>query len=158
MKIYKLPIPFGIISDNFICADNKLQTLENAPISVGTKSKGMFNCANNDLTTLEHMPKNVTGWVSCVSNPLESLKGIELDSDLTQIMLTYSPKLPLLRLLVCKGNVEIYNEDNDGALEYHTSVHDIINYHIKTYPSLKERIYKCQYALIKAGFKENARW
>jgi hypothetical protein len=156
MKIYKLPIPFGVISENFICADNKLTTLENAPTIVGNSYRGTFNCSNNNLTTLEHMPKRVTGWFSCVANPLISLKGIELDSDLEDVMLSYQPNLPLLRLLVTNHSVEIYQENNH--LKFQPNIQDIFNHHIKTYSNIKERIIKCQYALIKAGFKENAKW
>jgi hypothetical protein len=40
----------------------------------------------------------------------------------------------------------------------YNEVEDLINNYIDTEPELKQRIYKCQYALIKAGYKGNAKW
>jgi hypothetical protein len=71
-------------------------------------------------------------------------------------MLSYQPNLPLLRLLVTNHSVEIYQENNH--LKFQPNIQDIFNHHIKTYSNIKERIIKCQYAMIKAGYKGNAKW
>jgi hypothetical protein len=60
----------------------------------------------------------------------------------------------VLRLLVAKTEIEFSN----NAFERAKKIEDILNINIQTYSNIKERIYRCQYALIKAGFRGNARW
>jgi hypothetical protein len=95
-------------------------------------------------------------WCLDISNcpNLQSLEGIEPNSKINKIELDWVPNLPLLRLLIAKVRVDFMNDLNENAVE----VTKIMNHHIKTYSNLKERIIKCQYALIKAGFKGNAKW
>jgi hypothetical protein len=56
-----IPVQFGYVSGEFICADNVLDSLEGCPSEVG----GGFYCGNNDLTSLEGCPKEVGGNFSC---------------------------------------------------------------------------------------------
>jgi len=64
-------IQFGTIKGDFICARNKLTSLEGAPQEIG----GHFNCSNNKLTSLKGAPKESTGAFICYNNKLTSLKG-----------------------------------------------------------------------------------
>jgi hypothetical protein len=50
-----LPVKFNLITNNFICANNKLTTLEGAPNIV----EGDFSCDFNPLINHSHMPKKI---------------------------------------------------------------------------------------------------
>ena len=55
-----------------MCDDNKLTSLEGAPLHIG----GNFWCTDNKLTSLEGAPKIVGGEFICSFNMLTSLEGI----------------------------------------------------------------------------------
>ena len=57
-------IQFGTIKGDFICARNKLTSLEGAPQEIG----GHFNCSDNKLTSLEGGPQRVNEHVLCSNN------------------------------------------------------------------------------------------
>ena len=71
MNLTKLPIKFRKVIDNFFCSNNKLTSLEGAPIHVG----GNFYCDKNRLTSLEGSPAHVGGYFSCYHNKVKSLEG-----------------------------------------------------------------------------------
>lgn len=154
----KIPVKFGKIRSHFSCSNTGLTTLENAPEEVG----GNFFCTENNLTSFEHAPKNLykatvgNGSFYGYANPLQSLKGIEMDTIVSNIEVDYFPEMPLLRLLV--ANEVVSFPKITSKLEPATEVENILNQHIQEFPNLKERIIKCQYALMKAGFKANAKW
>lgn len=136
--------PMHIIGD-FNCSNNQLTSLRHGPAMVS----GEYDCHSNQLTSFEGLPGVLGGGVNCSLNPLTSLKGLDFNSKIEGLItITYSENLPLLRLCVSNYQVDTCNEE----------VNSIINHCIKSYPNLKERIIKCQYALIKAGFKNNAKW
>jgi len=78
MGLTKIPFKFKLCSSNFICSNNKLKTLENAPFTV----HGNFNCSFNMLENLIGGPRLVSKMYNCSNNMLSSLKGapIKLNS------------------------------------------------------------------------------
>lgn len=64
-----LPVQFNIIKGSFICAKNKLITLQGAP----RKVYGDFIVADNQLTSLEFCPKKVKGRLDIQKNKLTNL-------------------------------------------------------------------------------------
>jgi hypothetical protein len=70
------------------------------------------------------------------------------------LLLTYSPRLPLLRALVAKRGVRLWAGDElqTGDAE---KVGEILN---KYAGEGRRGIFKCKKALIEAGFSGNARW
>jgi hypothetical protein len=64
-------IRFGRIVGQFVCADNKLTSLDGAPNSVEMG----FSCADNKLKSLEGGPKKVGKNYYCFNNQLTSLEG-----------------------------------------------------------------------------------
>jgi hypothetical protein len=67
----RLPFQFGKVGGYFVCAYNRLTSLEGCPKEVG----GNFVCAYNRLTSLEGCPKEVGGNFDCSHNWLTSLEG-----------------------------------------------------------------------------------
>ena len=161
--VNKLPVRFGEIGGDFICEGNHLTTLENAPGSV----RGRFNCHDNEITSLVGAPTRV-GWVFdcsynkltslkgapksveyefvCNRNPLVSLEGAPEGTD-TIFICDYNNQLPLLRLI----NYDTVEFINDVPLK----VYEIL----KKYSGQgKKGAIKAAAELIKAGYKDNARW
>lgn len=54
-KITEFPFKFGVISGDFNCRDNKLESLKNSPNQVN----GSFNCSENKLTSLDCCPEKI---------------------------------------------------------------------------------------------------
>jgi hypothetical protein len=71
MDLTALPIKFGKVDGYFICNNNRLHSLEGAPITVG----GNFYCGDNQLTSLKGAPSKVDGDFKCYYNQLTSLEG-----------------------------------------------------------------------------------
>ena len=71
MGFDKLPLKFNRVNGNFMCARNRLTSLEGSPKYVD----GFFDCANNQLENLECSPKEVCDGFYCQYNKLTSLKG-----------------------------------------------------------------------------------
>lgn len=87
----KLPIKFHMVDGYFDISDNKLKTLEGCPEIVtkdfncsknaletlfdGPKEVGDFNCSYNNLKDLSYAPKVVKGFFDCSNNKISSLKG-----------------------------------------------------------------------------------
>jgi hypothetical protein len=182
----KLPVQFGVVTGFFLCAGSQLHTLEGAPHSVGdvfdcssnalthlthaprhvgkhfrcsdnliqslqhapTHVSGYFNCAQNRLTNLLHAPTYVELNFTCHGNPLTSLKGMPEHVGNT-IWITWDPQLPLLRTLVAK-EVQFMNQNSQSV-----TVDKILNKYVG---QGKPGAIRAAGELIKAGFKENARW
>lgn len=182
----KLPVKFGVVSGIFICANSQLTTLEGCPTHVGEtfdcsqnaltslmhapghvgknfrcsnnqltslahaprRVQGYFNCARNQLTDLTHAPEWVQDNFSCYENPLTSLTGMPAHVG-KAIWLTYDAQLPLLRTLVAE-EVQFMNITPESD-----QVADILN---KYMGSGKPGAIRAAAELIKAGFKDNARW
>ena len=182
-KIKRLPVKFGTVSGyfycygkhlislsgsprsvggDFDCYDNQLTSLVGAPDHVG----GSFYCFNNQLTSLAGAPDHVGGYFDCGVNDITSLEGaparvgrdfICYENKLTSLeglpaqvggsfVCTYSKSLPVLRLMVYP-TVHIYDAP--------PQLNDIIN---KYKGQGKPGALKAAAELIRAGYKENARW
>jgi hypothetical protein len=131
------------VGGSYLCGNNKLTNLAHAPTHVPR----VFNCANNQLTDLQHAPVQV-GDISCQLNPLKSLIGAPEHVE-GQWTLTYDEHLPLLR--ICTGDyVHFVNQIPDSIL-----VSEILEDHLN---KGRAGVLTCAVALVKAGFKGNARW
>jgi hypothetical protein len=148
----RIPFPFGRVVGPFKCLQSRLDSLENCPTSI----TDYFHCTGNKLTSLKFLPKGTT-ILHCSGNRLTSLEGISPDIGLQRINLTYSSTLPMLRLL-CASEAICFRDKLQMPQEQYKPLQDIINEHISKYSNVKERIIKCQYAMIKAGYKGNAKW
>lgn len=166
--VSRLPVSFGSITGSFVCSDSKLTTLKGAPSHVG----GVFDCSRNALTSLQYAPEYVGRDFICAGNKLTNLKGApeEVGVDfncngnpLTSLegapsvipawfVVSYSPELPLLRTLVAKQGVWL-----DWGFKPHNEVQDILKD-----PEFKGKgkagAIKCAIALMRAGYKANAKW
>ena len=127
------------VTDGFNCSYNQLISLVGAPRHVGDG----FNCNNNQLTHLQGAPNSVNGFY-CEYNPLTDLS--HLPEQISLLWCSYSLHLPLLRLLM-------YNDV--GCLGAPMIVKDILS---KYEGKGKAGAIKAAAELIKAGYKENARW
>lgn len=168
-----IPVKFGHVTGNFDCSYMDLVSLKGAPDHVG----GNFRCGRNRLTSLEHSPKYVGGNFNCTANMLTSLDHItpnlthriyaELNplTDLTHlpthaemVVITYTPHTPLLRLISCEGSIKVTHDRNlsgDVKLEQVTQIQAILRKHAHTG---KAGALRAAGELVKAGFRENARW
>ncbi len=134
-----LPVKFGTIGGNFECGGTGLVSLEGAPRII----QGSAGFGNNKLKSLKGGPETVGGRLYIENNPLTSLE--YLSTNITKILITWNPNLPLLRLVgktvIILDNVKVEHilQDYEGK----SSRTDILN---------------CQKALIDAGFVGNAAW
>lgn len=71
MELREIPVKFGVVIGDFICSDNLLKTLKNAPHTV----KGDFYCSRNLLVNLKYGPSIVTDSYLCRQNKIISLEG-----------------------------------------------------------------------------------
>jgi hypothetical protein len=129
---------------HYRCSDNKITSLEHAPKRVD----GYFNCSKNQLTNLTHAPEWVQDTLSCYNNPFTSLIGMP-DHVGRTVWLTYDAQLPLLRTLVAE-EVQFMNISPESD-----QVAEILN---KYMGQGKPGAIKAAAELIKAGFRDNARW
>jgi hypothetical protein len=129
-----------------MCSHCELDSLQYAPTII----HGGFHCVKNNLENLRYAPTTIKGIFDCTRNPLKSLEGLEHTSNITgPIHLRHDDSLPLLRVMIVKKGV---------YFDSHTPLEALINDFANSDLSLKQKIYQCQYAMIKAGFKGNARW
>jgi hypothetical protein len=153
-KLSKIPFRIYRCVGMYRCSDNDLTTLENVPTIV---NNGSFNCANNpNLISLKYCPTTVEGYFVARGNyGLKSLEGIEMDSKITgPLFVDYSDSLPMLRTLVVKRGVKFLGASADEKAKAFEAI-------IKQYAgndNLKKSLIECQYELIKAGYKGNAKW
>jgi hypothetical protein len=133
-----------ILGGTFRCDFNKLTSLQHAPHDV----KGLFNCSNNQLQDLTGSPGHVGGGLTCANNPLSSLNGIPEHVGGT-LWLNWNPRLSLLRALSAQ-QVMFFHADIQGA-----QVASILN---KYTQQGKPGAIKAAAELVKAGYKDNARW
>jgi hypothetical protein len=130
-QVKQLGVTFGHVTGDFMCSQKMLETLAGAPKHVGKE----FDCdGNNQLTSLEGLP--------------ETLKGV--------FFVSWNPKLPLLRSLVAKeidlrGDLSFTNAKYGEMFQ----VRGILN---KYAGEGKVGAIKAAAELIRAGFKDNARW
>lgn len=140
-QVSQLPVQFDVVEGSFECQHNQLTSLQGAPRTVGW----LFNCKGNNLTSLEGAPVSVRGSFFCNMNPLISLQGAP--SHVGQVFYCdYTADLPLLQLL----NYAQIQIDNCPI-----QVLRILAHHAGTG---KAGAIKAAVELVKAGFKQNARW
>jgi len=181
--IEKFPVQFGHVSGNFWCRDNQLMSLQGAPDHVGgnfdcegNQLKSLqgaphhvglnFRCHSNKLTSLHGAPDHVGGDFRCTNNRLTDLQGapaqvgrdflcernklVSLTGAPAHVgdvfVCTYSTQLPLLRLTMYT-HVDVMNAP--------TPIVEILNKYVD---QGKPGAIKCAAELIKAGYKEHARW
>jgi hypothetical protein len=133
------------VGANFNCARCGLTSLLGAPDTID----GWFDCSHNQLTTLDHAPKQVTDLFDCSNNPLKSMKGAP--NNMGSIELTYDEHLPLLRCLNAQLGINFIGGDTYPPRE----VQNLLERYMG---SDKAGMLKCAGEMIRAGFKENARW
>lgn len=146
-----LGIQFGKVKNSFsFLSTINPNSFEGCPFEVG----GQFCCYSNPkLETLEYLPKKI-GEIALLSNNRNmSLVGLDYTSNIDSMELSYYPELHMLRLFCLKQYLILESSFSDVSI-----LVDIIEHHIKKYPNMKERIVKGQYAMIKAGYKGNAKW
>ena len=130
------------VGDWFACDSNSLTSLEGAPHTVG----GNFSCWSNKLTNLEGGPTQVSGRYDCRKNPLKSLQGLPTIIP-DGCDLDYKKDLPLLRLLNVQKKIRMDNAPKP------------VMRILATYAGQgKPGALKAAVELIKAGYKENAKW
>lgn len=139
------------VMGNFSCYNNKLTSLVGGPRSVGNVQLGggTYSCTDNLLTNFEGAPEEFSGYFVAVKmSKLESVAGLPPHARLIDV--TWNPGLPLLRLTQHK---HVNVRDPEG--HFMNELSDIINDHAG---KGKAGAIKCAAALIKAGYKGNARW
>jgi hypothetical protein len=132
------------VGDSFNCAQCELTSLEGAPEII----LGWFDCRQNHLTSLQHAPRQVIGSLDCSDNPLTSMEGAP--TTMGSIELSYDAQLPLLRCLHAQLDIHFMNGDSHA--------HKLENIMNRYLGSDRAGMLKCAVEMIKAGFKENARW
>jgi hypothetical protein len=152
LKLYSpLPIKFGHVSGNFnisLNAQYHLFNLENFPHTV----EGNFRVQAPRMTSLQGAPRHVGGVCAILSKSLMSLE--HLPKTYARMRLEYTPHLPLLRLVDEQVVYWNYSPEYGGMLRG-TVATSIIERHRG---EGKTGALKAAAELIRAGFKENARW
>jgi hypothetical protein len=176
-NLTEFPVKFNEIEGAFNCSETpNLKSLKNGPIKVGklfcrysgiislegcpiniTEGGAYFDCCEN-LSSLEGLPISVRGdleFTGC--NSLKLNLDDKLNCDVGGfIFIPYRTDLPMLRIL--REDYQNSTMQVEGKTEEVLEVMKIINHFIDNEPNTKKRILDCQYALIKAGFKGNAKW
>jgi len=161
-QMSELPVSFGLVKGDFDCNFNALTSLVGSPNHVDgsficdnnqlTSLQGApryvlydFDCRDNNLSTLEGAPDHVGGNFWCNTHKLVSLQGAPAHVG-EEFWCTYNAHLPLLRLV-------IYNR----VLISHAP--DPVKKIMDKYVGQgKVGALKAAAVLIRAGFKDNARW
>ena len=144
------------VKENFIVTGSDLETLENSPIEVG---QDVNIVGNQYLTSLIGLPTVIPWRLDIVSNRnLKSLDGINVISSIEYVRITYSPILPLLRLLLIK-DVQFVNESFQQD-QPRRDLQRIFNKYIQNNSmSLSEKRIRCKLELLEyPEYRMNARW
>jgi hypothetical protein len=174
----KLPLTFKSVSNQLIVKNNALSSFERLPDNI----EGSLIFIDDQFTSLKGVPRFVTSLHLC-RNPLTSLEGLE-KSNIQNLYISWDEILPLLR---CIGHVthltffpetskskiaqEIINRHNKihvdkQMVDYRNLPQNSADRKPEHYEALskqanqykKKALYDCQYELMKAGFKGNAKW
>ena len=162
-----IPIKFGVVDGDFQARNQRLTTLLNVPDSChnlyvnGNQLTSLEYCpvylnqltiSYNRITNFEHAPERVD-LIKAFGNPFTSLVGFP--DEVEQVDIMYDANLPMLRLLNAKS---IHVGSPGGGynhLQPFQPVHDILNRYAG---EGKQGAIKAAAELVKAGYKENARW
>jgi hypothetical protein len=142
------PIKFDKVVGSFIANQYGLVTCKNLPHTVG----GNLLLMGNELKDLTHCSDYVGGVLDLERNPLVSLEGLPSHVG-HRVQITYTHQLPLLRLLSIKNNPVV------GSAVHLLGGPPKVKHILKDYQGMgKPGAIKAAAELIKAGFRENARW
>lgn len=142
------------VTDNFSCYGNFLESLQGGPSAVGAYSMGggTYSCSGNYLKNFVGAPDSFKGYlvgVNQMGTELESVDGLPPEARLVDI--TYQKHLPMLKLI----NQKQVNIRAPLTGELMQDITDILNDHSG---SGKAGAIVCAGKLIRAGYKDNARW
>jgi hypothetical protein len=177
-ELMNIPVKIAYVRTNFsVEGCSNLSNLENGPEEVGD-----FTCDSSSIESFKYGPKIVNKTMYCCQCPfLSSLDGfpeyiaddaimcfnplLPLGWDFPYInnigrrlYISYHKDLPLLRLLSPDyKNSKIYVQWGGLANEEEEQVKGILSKYDNN-PTWKKSVVDCQYELIKAGFKGNAKW
>jgi len=167
-SLQELPVQFGEIGGNFLCAAAGLTTLLGSPHKVGNT----FDCSANKLNSFQYGPIDVGGSFTCRNNHshipnligvpnfcdqldvtnriggigLESLDGLPSPANVNHINISIKINdCPILRLLKYSSFNIISNSE----------LNQIMHKYMNQRP-LRPAILQCQKELIDAGFEGNA--
>lgn len=146
-----LPIKFGHVRRHFNIAfskQNNLLNLINFPHTVD----GDFRVVAPNMTSLVGAPRHVGGTCVLSSESLTSLE--HLPETYSRLRLSYTPHLPLLRLLVEAPVDWSFFKQYGGTEGGIVAIHLIERYRKQG----KKAALACAAELIRAGYKDNARW
>lgn len=132
------------VGGSFECSNVRILSLKGAPEYVGDQFELRF-C---ELRTLEHGPQHVGSDYLVRRNPLQSLEHLATHIG-GEVDFEYNPHMGLLRTLVA---AKIAPLQGSNLL---VPVADILN---KYAAQGKKGALACAAELIRAGYKENARW
>lgn len=135
-----LPVTFEN-AGYFDCGNMNLKTLKGAPHTVANN----FVCSQNSLQDLQHAPQFVGQDFDCRQNPLISLEGLPKHVG-RHVWVTYSPFLPLLRLC------------DHASVIIEQASRDIKSIMEKYAGTGRSGALLAAAELIRAGYRENARW
>lgn len=137
------PIEFETVTGSFVAINFGLTSCKNIPKKVG---QNLF-LNGNKLKDLEHGPHSVGGYLDLEQNPLQSLWGFP--SHVGEVVLNYSSKLPLLRLISVKQGAHLKGPNTPT----------IVRTILKKYRGMgKPGALQAAVELIRAGYSENAKW
>jgi hypothetical protein len=137
-----LPVQFGYVQGSFDVSGSQLISLEGSPHTVD----GGFYCRNLKITNLVGGAKHVKGDYWCTENPqLESLEGCP-ETLSGKFIVRYTPTLHLLRLLQ-------YSNFHVQKIPF-----DVGNILQAFRGQGKPGAIRAAVMLIKAGYKDNAKW
>lgn len=140
----------SFVGGTFNCSDNYLPSLAGAPEHVGLS----FNCSYNRLTSLLGSPKNIGLSFNCSNNlGITSLEGCPKDLPQGDFVISWTPELPLLRLV---GLMVFFQGNTDFETERLAKVERILEKYVDKFS--RSNIIACQKDLIDAGFEGNASW
>jgi hypothetical protein len=137
----QLPVTFGKVTGTFDCQNKSLTSLIGAPRHVG----GSFWCQYNKLTSLEGAPDRVGYNFECGRNLITSLEHLPAHVG-NKVWVSPTLDMSLLRLCMYKKL---------DYLDWDPTMATIMRKYVG---QGKPGALKCAGELIKAGFKENARW
>lgn len=141
----QLPVSFHKVLGNFDCSYGNLVTLQGSPSYVG----GSFYGSMNRLESLQGAPAHVSGLFDCCGNQVVDLTGAP-EFVAGTFNLPYMPGQNLLRLCAydhvkwCLSSKEVPEQVEHIMIKYAGTG--------------KPGAIKAAVELIKAGYKEHARW
>jgi hypothetical protein len=123
-------------------AHNPVNTLMGMPQVLQT-----LDVTDCGLTNLKGLNAPLSGWLGASHNPLRSLEGFA--GAHISFTFDYAPELHMLRALMTKNKIEVKGDHRAEQVSL------ILNKHVG---SGKKGALACAAELIRAGYKENARW